>query len=118
MDISDEALKAMLQRAGFVNGVGPYSAMGGLESFRRLLQEAGAKAWLPIETAPRDGTTIDVWAEGERVSNVWWGDPQRCWTKDAEPTRGWCVQEAHWDEFHDHEVDPAPTHWMPLPSPP
>ena len=38
----------------------------------------GESAWLPISGAPRDGTLIDIWREGEfpaRVPNVSWRVP-------------------------------------------
>ena len=67
--------------------------------------------WRPIETAPRDGTRIDIWGtnpdgSGCRVANVCWG-----------PVADWMGRErADWQHYH---VDAfTPTHWMPLPSPP
>lgn len=44
--------------------------------FRLLVK----RIWQPIETAPRDGTVIDLWHKsGARVSEVWWTDDS-CWT--------------------------------------
>ena len=35
--------------------------------------------WLPIDTAPRDGSIIDLWHKnGFRVTEVWWSDD--CWS--------------------------------------
>lgn len=44
--------------------------------------------WQPIETAPKDGTVIDIWTEtGFRITDVWWdggtwtcGLPDHCVT--------------------------------------
>ncbi len=70
--------------------------------------------WLPIETAPKDGTEVDLWTvfkdgDGERVTNAKWVDG---------PWPGWRAQE--WDHGG-MGWDPIwgeATHWMPLPKPP
>ncbi len=66
--------------------------------------------WQPIETAPRDGTRVLVFAQL---------DPPEKWVAEIHdlptitcvaayhPDAGWCVDEVR-------EV----THWMPLPPPP
>lgn len=67
--------------------------------------------WQPIETAPMDGTEIDVWcpsnAEGDdggyRVSDVWWSDVGNKWRVRGDEAIAW---------IH------CPTHWMPLPARP
>lgn len=70
-------------------------------------------AWLPIATAPRDGTAIDLWrpnwqgdvALGERCANMRW------------------VQLTKTNGFFD-PVESGPcavrdaSHWMPIPAPP
>ena len=70
--------------------------------------------WQPIDTAPKDGTVIDVWGHGRRYPGV-------RWTHWIEPEfQNWEIEQpydalggAHWDL-------PliSPTHWMPLPEPP
>jgi hypothetical protein len=60
-------------------------------------------SWQPIETAPRDGTMIDVWAwPGERIPDVSWREEWGQWLHDDGNGLLSCV----------------PTHWMPLPAPP
>lgn len=71
------------------------------------------KEWLPIETAPKDGTRVLLWSldadpalmpvigeyddDGpEPWGAAWWQDP----TTDHFP------------------IDADPTHWLPLPGPP
>lgn len=69
--------------------------------------------WQPIETAPRDETSVDLWVEGKRfgwrVPNAWWCPTEQAWiTSDAdygEP--GTCIGP----------MDKA-THWQPLPKAP
>jgi len=64
--------------------------------------------WQPIETAPKDGQTIDLWSGNGRYADCKW-----------HPTRGF----VHWwvdgfDTFEWVRLDYPPTHWMPLPPPP
>lgn len=61
-----------------------------------------ASQWQPIETAPKDGTPVLAWDEGA-VCIVTWvsGDP-------VDPD-GW---------YDVRRLDPAPTHWQPLPPAP
>jgi hypothetical protein len=66
--------------------------------------------WLPIETAPKDGTYIDVWTRnGERVTDAKWEVKKNRWV--------------HWgfsnfDNMCFVRLDSFPTHWMPLPAVP
>ena len=70
--------------------------------------------WQPIDTAPRDGTAVDLWGinhltwdkRGTRRVNVSWG-----------PVRDWMGGERD-DWQHGLGEDFEPTHWMPLPAPP
>lgn len=73
------------------------------------------EGWQPIETAPRDGTTVVVYFKGHGPMTVAWEDP---WG-DGPEAATWCVT--------DHKHGPYPvrgyrtgddTHWMPLPEPP
>lgn len=55
--------------------------------------------WQPIETAPRDGTVIDLWhVGGMRITEQWW---------DAED-ESWCGLG------DDNDF----SHWMPAPDQP
>jgi hypothetical protein len=54
--------------------------------------------WLPIETAPRDGTKILVCRAGAPWVEIAKFRPK---PRDWKTGGGWCV----------------PTHWMPLPTP-
>ena len=63
--------------------------------------------WQPIETAPKDGSTVLLFVQGDIVQ-AHWGEPDGdynnlCWI----PEYG---QAAIWKA--------AVTHWMPLPEPP
>ena len=72
--------------------------------------------WLPIESAPKDGSEILIWKPSSTVCIAHWEvDPQ--WHWDGEwPC--WAVFMAD-DDFYSIYLDADwPTHWMPLPEPP
>jgi hypothetical protein len=57
-------------------------------------------SWQPIETAPKDGTSLLVYSD-ERIIAAFWSVPADDW---AEVVHGYTFY--------------PPTHWMPLPEPP
>jgi hypothetical protein len=63
----------------------------------------------PIETAPRDGTQIDLWAMKARWANAYWSARRNSWVI-------WGMDE--YGFLGEVRVDGQPTHWMPLPEPP
>jgi hypothetical protein len=75
--------------------------------------------WQPIETAPKDGTDILVWAVGYRwpevVRYVLYNDPAI--EEEAGEPGFWRYSD---DVFADVcEIEEGEfTHWMPIPSPP
>lgn len=95
---------------------------------RALLSEAAALAeqvqgrqWLPIESAPKDGTNI-VLTNGKDVAQGWWEhqEPYICEQRDTE---GNYIDQQEHDGFDgwldvDGGMGPDPTHWMPLPAAP
>lgn len=61
--------------------------------------------WQPIETAPRDGTLVDLWlTDGRRETECRWSTSVGGW---------WRFDENATDVPVDN-----PTHWMPIPPPP
>lgn len=75
-----------------------------------LLAERQRDRWLTIDTAPRDGTKIDVcrpshgtW--GERITDVWWSAQKKAWV--------------HWGDTGFGSMGEArirnPSHWMATP---
>lgn len=95
-----------------------------IERFHQAERETLARMeWRDIESAPKDGTTIDVWRDGIRET-VYWGFPPHCcgemgqycdsdWHSIKQP--GWVC--ATFGEFVGGKHDPF-THWMPLPPAP
>ena len=66
--------------------------------------------WLPISTAPKDGTLIDLWVQfrdrAERRPDFEWMD------------RGWRNIRDAADVVWEDGQFPYATHWMPRPPPP
>lgn len=57
--------------------------------------------WLPIESAPRDGTTVLLWAPHWKT-----------------PETGWTYGRDDWQDCRKDTPTRPPTHWQPLPPPP
>ena len=74
--------------------------------------------WQPIETAPKDGTSILVYEPYENSSEHIYIVQWRSWRHNypgAKMTQSWCVICSDQDEQSGGEtVDP--TYWMPLPN--
>lgn len=71
--------------------------------------------WEPIETAPKDGTLIDIWVK-------WWVPEKDIFTGARWPDVSWSKGEftnsaETWRSRHDRFVGKM-THWMPAPKPP
>jgi hypothetical protein len=70
--------------------------------------------WQLIETAPKDGTKVDIWAKTwlpHSDSFTWQRFPNCSWDKGDTTTN----RRAKWFGVYE---DWWPTHWMPLPDPP
>lgn len=77
-------------------------------SLARAALKAMQDGWQPIETAPKDGTRIDVWFQltidhGARWANVLWSPEHEIWSggPPSQYKDGWVA-----------------THWMPFPASP
>lgn len=72
--------------------------------------------WQPIETAPKDGTFVDLWAGGRRWTDCRFGPV------DYKLVPGWGRDggNAHEHGYSGKTVDEVkdPTHWMQIPAPP
>ena len=83
-------------------------------------------AWQPIETAPRDGTTVLLAAPGRVTAGEWHAEQWPTASEHHSTTgeylgqyeTGECIPAAwySWDGGFTDE-DP-PTHWQPMPAPP
>lgn len=79
--------------------------------------------WQPIETAPKDGTMIDLWVDGDypqRYSDAHWGKGgHECGEMGEYCDSDWHSQEEGWTcSFGMPIPENKVTHWLPLPPPP
>lgn len=103
--------------------VGPYDVTEPTHDLKRLVREIAKRAapgWQPIESAPRDGTTIDLWVGGEfpaRYENCYFGTPHHeCYSQYCDS----CPEDMNvkaW-RWHFFSQQITPTHWMPVPTGP
>jgi hypothetical protein len=80
----------------------------------RVAELEAAQQWRPIESAPKDFTSVfDGW-NGDRVCEIQWARPEYA-PKDY---YAWCYSEyENGYGWVNHEAKGL-THWMPLPQPP
>jgi hypothetical protein len=86
---------------------------GGVEESRDHFSATG-DGWMPIDTAPKDGTTVVLWSKyhDEPITAAW---VRGHWVSRWD---GMTVIETQGDTYTDYrDVSPA-THWRPLPAPP
>lgn len=76
--------------------------------------------WRPIETAPKDGTRVDLWA-GVRICDALWRCPSEVHADDPLTYSWWAPSPecySAYPEMEDTPIGVIPTHWMPVPEPP
>lgn len=78
--------------------------------------------WQPIQTAPKDGTVIDLFVGGEfpgRYADCYWGKPEHCCGEMGQYCDSdWHSAKPGWvTDFNDF-LGEEPTHWMPVPAAP
>lgn len=86
-----------------------------LEALEATPPYSDANGWLPIESAPRDGTRVDLW-----VVDPQWGDASRVvdchWSQDWKPEGVWLDPNAEYGDTG--ELYGNPTHFrFPPPAP-
>ena len=93
----------------------------------RLAQAEGGpavtEAWQPIESAPLDGTTVDLWHEDfGRHTDHYWGVPSHeCGEAGSFCDSDWHSISEGWVDGTFNSLSDEPqgfTHWMPHPKPP
>lgn len=98
--VAEVSRQGRLTPLGMVDGDVDFDALA-----RAVLAAVGWHGWRPIETAPKDGTLVDLWvcdgSVGDRLADCQWLGGKWFWRY---PTAS--------------EVSSTPTHWQPLPPPP
>lgn len=114
--VGEEEIKRILFRlqADFADGfrhehdgIATFAARSILALFAPLAQEVErlrGEGWQPIETAPKDGTTILI-AHERAVFDGYWSEPGNGWVDGDEALSGDLITY-------------LVTHWRPLPAPP
>lgn len=95
-----------------------------LEEVGKALEAADAAAWRPMDSAPRDGTYVDLWVinddgKGRRLADSYFGPiPHTCGEYGQYCDS--CPEEGNFwiDGIFGHEIHGEITHWQPLPKPP
>ncbi len=67
------------------------------------LQDASLAPWRDIGSAPTDGTPVDLWRDGERMTEFHWNAGMARWEKQV----GYPARTI--------ALTATPTHWMPVP---
>lgn len=73
--------------------------------------------WQPIETAPKDGTIVDLWVQGAMQAN---GEYSQRRSPQCH-SNGWdwiSPLDGDWEYGGGRMWGCRPTHWMPVPAPP
>lgn len=103
-DLEEQAANPI--NASFAAGVA--HALEQVLLYLRSIPNAGIE-WQPIETVPRDGTAVDLWAEGMR-----WTDWRWLSSSPLYPNGSWVQDILDWSRGQDIQ----PSHWRPTPAPP
>jgi len=88
-----------------------------------------ANGWLPIETAPKDGTAVIgaffgiAWSDSHRrndIERVWWQPEFEAFISSCREmtlASGYTFENGETRQLHSPTIEPV-THWIPLPKPP
>lgn len=90
---------------------------------RILAQLQPGDGWLPIVSAPKDGTSVDLWHRvyGRRADHYWGHSDHCCGEAGQYCDSEWHSEPEGWIDstFNEAASDAEDfTHWMPLPAPP
>ena len=126
IDISPEAVEARLEVFTRLEDWGSFGSdeMGEIATLIRALRSAltaseQQRTWQPIETAPKDGTSILIYG-GTYNDNEGYYHDMECRFPTLAFWSGNYMPHWHGDNLdgHDRWNVHQPTHWMPLPEAP
>lgn len=66
--------------------------------------------WRSINTAPKDGSEIDLWVDDRRIADCCWRVPSSPKTDWPREKADWCYYHVGWCEWV--EIGEEPTHWL------
>jgi hypothetical protein len=85
------------------------------EAFDKLLDIIEELGWKTIDSAPQDGTVVDLLVDGERYTNMFWGIPKKVWDCDNHEETDYngdgCWLEYPYDTVDSIDMEIEPTHW-------
>lgn len=113
-----ESLNLISKAEKIIADVQDFYGSGKVEdAFSQLMDIIKNLSWQDIETAPKDGTVVDLLIDGdERHTNMVWGIPERVWDCDNHcefPYKGtgcW-LNLYHQDIVDSVDIDLEYTHW-------
>lgn len=117
----DEALRIADQNADSYEKVASVSRTLAAEVRRLRALASRAGGWLPIDSAPRDGTQVFVYAPGETLFPTAAEYKSSAYFAKEYGDAGYMDEGWYWSYGYPndmHEETITPTHWQPLPEPP
>jgi len=110
-EIVKTIINAMVEANGDVKAVPAGKAADHILAYLAPALQAQSRddGWQDISSAPKDGTTVQLWSAED-----WTPQAHYCVRK-----QGWYVEywDADWQSYAESSVY-EPTHWRPLPRPP
>ena len=107
--VSPELIDKLNKLATYLTEQGEYEAVDLIDTVVARLMPAG-DGWMPIETAPKDGTRVLLMLRGPKPPEMiarW----TQAWTSEDDDLLEWINDE-------EDTIYGTPTHWHPLPAPP
>jgi len=117
----EEALRKMVALYESERDPGDYGFQRPDWLLAALSSQPVADGWLPIETAPKDGTVIDLWSsEFGRQPDCFWGKREHhCGEAGQYCDSDWHSEPDAWiDSAQNTQTFDDITHWHPLPASP
>jgi hypothetical protein len=110
------AIAAMLKNWREIGGQEPSPREIAKTAIGASMPQAGGEVWQLIETAPKDGTAVDLWLGDDEFPMR----AENCAFRSMTESEYWAADKPlkgrYWFDCHGYRC--KPTHWMPLPKPP
>lgn len=108
--MTNDEIREVINDFGFIHVSHYGDVLCNIDQLTKFAELIQARAWQPIETAPKDGTEIDLLdSYGRR------------WTDKSYAYHHWLhgkpTKDKSWGPFPSDGPTPVITHWMPKPPP-